>query len=302
MKSLPRWYEDIMAQTRQPDEIIIVDSESSDGTTEFLRDWEQKDKKLKVIVQKCSPARGHNIGNELAMNDYIVSTDMGVRLDKKWFEEITKPVEKDPAVEVVAGSYSVDVSTVKTPAARAEYYLEGDGKPQLTYGFIIGNRSVVYKKTVWSELGGLPEDLTRYADDSVFGRQIIKAGYKMAFAPNAIVYWARPARLKEFWKEQFGYGRGDGEAAIKTPVAFRLYNKGYFPRFLVPLLTGLRRLTRPVTFHGLYKAICKRDFIAFLYIPLLEFGNGFSFGKGYVIGDKWGQVHCKQCRTRLKVS
>jgi len=35
------------------------------------------------------------------------------------------------------------------------------------------DRSVAYKKRVWRELGGLPEDLTFYADDSVFGRQML---------------------------------------------------------------------------------------------------------------------------------
>lgn len=302
MKSLPRWYEDVMAQTRSPDEIVIVDSESTDGTTEFLLDWEKRDPRLKVIVQKCSPARGHNIGNEFAQSEYIVSTDMGVRLDTRWFEEIVKPVEEDPSVDVVAGSYAVDKSTITTPAAWAEYYIKGDGIPRLEPGFVVLNRSVIYKKAAWRELGGLPEDLTQYADDSVFGRQILQAGYEMAFAPNAMVYWARPRKLKEFWREYFNYGRGDGEALIKTPIAFRLYKGGFLPRFLVPALTGFRVLTKHLTIRKICKAIHKCDFVACLYMPILLFGNGYYFGKAYLIGDKWGEKHCQECRSRLKAA
>ncbi|MFO8087174.1 MAG: glycosyltransferase [Bacteroidales bacterium] len=33
MVTLHRWKENVMAQTRPPDEIVIVDSESNDGTT-----------------------------------------------------------------------------------------------------------------------------------------------------------------------------------------------------------------------------------------------------------------------------
>lgn len=299
MKSLPRWYEDVMAQTRSPNEIVIVDSESTDGTTEFLREWEKRDRRVKVIVQKCSPARGHNIGNELAQSEYIVSTDMGVRLDRRWFEEIVKPVEEDPTVDVVAGSVLLDHDTIKNAAARAEYYIDSKAHRRLEPGCITGNSSVVYSKKIWRELGGLPEDLTFYADDSVFGRQIVASGCKMVVAPKAIVLWARHQRLIAFWKEAFGYGQGDGEAAIKTPIAFRLYKRGLLPRFLVPALTGLRVLSKQLTLRNVWKGLRKGDFVACLYMPSLLFGKGYYFGKGYIIGDVYGEKHCKDCRARL---
>lgn len=299
IKSLPQWFKDLEGQTRQPDEIIIVDSESTDGTTEYLREWEKRDSRVRVVAQSCSPARGHNIGNELAKNEYIVSTDMGVRLDPKWFEEIVRPFENDPDVEIVAGSFAVDKSTVRSPAARAEHYIEGDGVPVLKPGFIPGNRSMAYKKKVWRELGGLPEDLTRYADDSVFGRQMVQAGYKMAFAPKAMVYWARPSKLKDFWKEKYGYGIGDGEASIKTPVAFRLYKKNIIPKRLVPPLTAFRVLTKHIAKVRLLSALQKKDLLGLAYVPILLLGIGWYFAKGYIIGDVRGEKECQACRSRL---
>jgi len=158
---------------------------------------------------------------------------------------------------------------------------------------------VVYSKKIWRELGGLPEDLTFYADDSVFGRQIVASGCKMAVAPKAIVLWARHQKISEFWKEAFNYGRGDGEAAIKTPIAFRLHKRGFLPRFLVPSLTGFRVLSRQLTLKRIWQGLRKGDFVACLYMPLLLFGKGYFFGKGYVIGDLHGEKHCKDCRARL---
>lgn len=297
--SLPQWLKDIEAQTRQPDEIVIVDSESTDGTTAYLHEWERYDQRVRVVVQKCSPARGHNIGNELADNGHIVSTDMGVRLDSKWFEEIVRLFEDDPTIEIVAGSYAVDKSTIKSPAARAEYYIEGDGIPVFKPGFIPGNRSMVYTKKVWKELGGLPEDLTRYADDSVFGRQMVNAGYKMAYAPKAEVYWRRPSKLRAFWKEKYGYGIGDGEAYIKVPFAFRLWKKGLIPKSLVPLLTALRLLTNHFKLSSIWKGLKKLDLVGVAYIPLLIFGNGWYFGKGFSEGYFRGGKECQECRARL---
>jgi GT2 family glycosyltransferase len=302
MRSLSRWQADVKAQTRHPDEIVIVDSASTDGTTAALRAWADADPRIRVVVQKCKPARGHNIGNEAASHEHIVSTDMGVCLDPKWFEEIVRPFEQDDSVEVVAGSYEIERESLRSAAANAEYYLENGGRPKLEPGFVPGNRSMAYTRKVWRELGGLPEDLTQYADDSVFGRQILQAGYKMSFAPAALVYWSRPARLRDFWKEQFKYGKGDGEASIKVPFAFRLHQRKLLPKAAVPLLTGIRSLQKQTSLKAVKSAVAARDLPALLVMPLLTFGNGYHFAKGYLEGDKRGEEHCQACRARLRPS
>jgi cellulose synthase/poly-beta-1,6-N-acetylglucosamine synthase-like glycosyltransferase len=299
MRSLPRWREDLGAQTRQPDEIVIVDAVSKDGTQEALLEWSRVDPRVKVKVEKCSAARGHNLGNEMAANEVIVSTDLGTRLDKHWFEEIVRPFEEDPTVEIVAGSYAIDLSTLHGAVARAELYLEGGGVPELGPGFVPGNRSMAYTKKVWRELGGLPEDLTLYADDSVFGRQMIQGNYKMAYAPKAVVYWRRPGKLRAFWKEQYNYGRGDGEAHIKIPAAFRWHAKGLVPAWMVPPLTALRTATKQLTLRAIGGALRKGDVLACLVMPLLLWGNGYNFGKGFLVGDEHGRTHCLACRARL---
>ena len=298
--SLPLWREDIEQQTRKPDEIVIVDSLSSDGTAQMLTRWSDEDETVHVISEKCSPARGHNIGNEAASHEWIVSTDMGIRIDRGWFEQIALPVEEDPTVEVVAGSYEVELDSVRSAAARAEHYISGNFAPNLGPGFIISNRSVAYRKSVWRELGGLPEDLTQYADDSVFGRQIVAAGYKMAFAPQAVVFWKRPEKLRDYWKEQRGYGRGDGEAYIKVPVAFRLHKSRCLPRALVPHLTGLRTLIKQVKLPTIFRAIRGCDIVGLSYLPLLSYGNGYHFAKAFMDGYDRGEIHCQDCRARLR--
>lgn len=299
MRGLARWRAEIEGQSRPPDEIVIVDSESRDGTAEFLKAWAEADSRVRIISQRCGPARGHNLGNEACAHEHIVSTDMGVRIDPYWFEEIVRPFEQDPGIEVVAGNYCIDKASLRTATARAEYYIENGGFAQFGPGFVVGNRSVAYTKKIWRELGGLPEDLTRYADDSVFGRQILEAGYKVKFAPKAMVYWSRPTRLRQFWREMFNYGKGDGEAMIKVPFAFRLHQRKLLPRELIPLVTALRFLQKQFSFRSMGRAVARLDFRALLLMPLLLLGNGYNFGRGFLIGDAHGRVHCAGCRSRL---
>lgn len=209
------------------------------------------------------------------------------------------PCENDPTIQVVAGNTCIDFETVTTATARAEYYMEDGGEPVLGPGFVPGNRSVAYLRRVWRELGGLPEDLTFYADDSVFGRQMVEAGYKMAYAPEALTYWGRPAHLSRFWKEQFNYGRGDGEAMIKVPCAFRWHQRGYLPKYLVPPVTAIRFLhkrCKPATLG----CVLKGGGISALFMLLpLTLGQGYAFGKGFLIGNERGKTECLHCRSRL---
>lgn len=300
MRGTARWRAEIEGQSRLPDEIVIVDNESSDGTAEFLKTWAEADSRVRIIRQRCSPARGHNIGNQAAAYEHIVSTDMGVRIDPHWFEEIVRPFEEDPSTDVVAGSYCIDKASVRSAAARAEYYIENGGLAPLGPGFVVCNRSLAYTKEVWRELGGFAEDLTLSAEDTVFGHQILEAGYKVGFAPKAMIYWFRPTRLRQFWREKFNYGRGDGEAMIKVPFAFRLHQRHLLPMALVPLLTTLRFLQRQISLRAIGQALTRLDFSALFFMPLLAAGNGYSSGKGFLIGDAHGRVHCIACRKRLR--
>ena len=300
IESLPRWKGDILAQTRHPDEIVIVDAFSDDGTAEMLLHWATQDDRVVIIQEKGNAAYGRNLAIRHARHEHILSTDMGVRLAPVWCEELIKPFESDPGVQIVAGNTQIDKETVKGAVARAEYYIENGGEPKLEPGFVPGNRSVAYLKKVWSELDGLPEDLTFYADDSVFGRQMLQAGYRMAYAPKAMTFWRRPKRLRDFCKEQYNYGRGDGEANIKTPFAIRWYLKGRLPESLVPVFTGIRTLQRRFKGPAAMRAIRAVDLAAFAVMPVLLFCCGYSFGKGYLIGDKHGRHFCQSSRDRLR--
>jgi GT2 family glycosyltransferase len=189
VESLPRWKQDILGQTRPPDEIVIVDAFSDDGTAEMLFGWAENDGRVLVLQERGNAAHGRNLAIERAEHEHILSTDMGVRLCPVWCEELITPFEDDAEVDVVAGNTQIDAQAIKGAVARAEYYVENGGEPRLEPGFVPGNRSVAYTKKAWRQLGGLPEDLTFYADDSVFGRQMIQAGCRTAYAPKAMTYW-----------------------------------------------------------------------------------------------------------------
>lgn len=300
MRSLARWKENIEEQTRQPDEIVVVDAFSDDGTAEALFAWAAADPRVKVIQEKGAAAHGRNLAIERAAFEHVVSTDMGVRLAPEWFAELTRPFEEDPEIELVIGNTCIDEETVRSAAARAEFYQENGGFADPGPGAVGGNRSSAYSKRIWRECGGLPEDLTFYADDSTFFRQLNEHGYKTAYALGAMTFWGRPEKLKQFWKEAWNYGRGDGEAFIKEPWAFRQYRNKRLPWGVALIVNGLRVLQKRCTFAAYLRAAKKFDLGAMLTMPVLAFGIGWKHMQGYKIGFARGNTECLECRARLK--
>lgn len=295
-KSIPHWKEDVLRQSRTPDEICIVDAVSNDGTTEFLKAWAKQDRRVCIKVEKSSPARGRNLAVAMSGGDVIVSTDMGCRLDKNWFAGMCAPFESDLEVAVVAGNYGIDMNTISTTAAWADYYLSNKLKKKLGPGFLPSNRSVAYRRSAWDQLGGLPEDLTFASDDTVMSTQLLTSGLKIAYAENACVYWGRHEKLSEFWKENYRYGYGNGEAnLIRTKLTY-LVIKGW-PRVGIYLF-AIVTIFFGVTFPAMLRAFRDRRFSAMFLIPVLKLGGKIYYLHGFTEGRKHG-AKCHRVRNRL---
>lgn len=232
----------------------------------------------------------------MATSEVIVSTDFGCRLDPAWSLELVKPLEVDPSVMVVAGNYAADMDTIRSPAARAAYYCAGGYVPNLSPGFLPSNRSIAYRRSVWEELGGYPEDLTFYADDTVFALQIQRAGYKTVYAPKAVVYWSRHSTLRDYWKEAYAYWLGNGEAGIMAPRFGHFISSRYYK--ILAHLDAMYVATRG-SVKFVKRALLNRDPLAAMCIPILRYGQTINIYKGYAKGLVEGNEKCKACRQRL---
>jgi glycosyltransferase involved in cell wall biosynthesis len=209
--------EDIENQSIKPDEIIITDAGSTDGTYEKLIEWsKQSALNIKILQKaKCNVAQGRNLAITNAAFDLIVSTDFGCRFHPHWLKTLVEPFN-DPNVRVVGGAYGVEENNIETLPARANFILTNGYHTVLNESFIPSSRSIAYYKSVWEDVGGYCEWLTLAADDLVFGKAIRAKGYHIHLVHNAFVYWGRHERLKGYAKESFRYGLGDGEARVNV--------------------------------------------------------------------------------------
>jgi GT2 family glycosyltransferase len=316
---------DLVVQTRHPDEFVVVDGGSEDGTYAYLQEQaERLPFKLRVLQEcGCNVSRGRNLAIEVAVSGIILTTDFGCRLDPGWVEALLRPFEQDPAVEIVTGSWKIPAEEIRTPAQWAEWALSG-GEIEMvaTPTCLASTRSLAYRKQVWREFGRYPEDLTLAGDDAIFSLWMVAAGKMIAAAPDAWCIWHRFEHLSGFLREARRNLRGAGEAlfflhfgiragmlfavemasalALCTSIiglAFGVSARWALASALLFLLAWAKRFTKWARAIGRLRsagqganwAMIPRFELAVRCYGILGFWEGFFYGR----------KHCRSCRERM---
>jgi glycosyltransferase involved in cell wall biosynthesis len=313
-------------QTRLPDEIVIVDAGSKDGTWELLETEAARiDRPWKMSARqevRCNVARGRDLAIDGTVGEIIVSTDIGCDWEPAWLDELVSPLEADPRLDLVIGSWAVRPEDLHGPWALAEWALKGDQRLEATAESYSSSRSIAYRKKCWEALGRYPEDLTLAADDAVFHYLIAKAEVPRVGAPVVHCWWHRHEVLQGFFKEAFRYGLGDGEAGIRKKDVILI--GGRLALELVCFLLGVAVLVPgvpgapwlgfgllAVTAFSMGEKIFKMFGAvgrlksagvdhALLRLLAFTYGTKWHWLKGYAAGLQRGGVHCQDCRKRLR--
>lgn len=198
------WCKSLLGQTVLPKELVVVDSVSSDGTLQLIKDFfEGSSISLITISQKCNISKGRNIAIKNATSENLAITDGGVVLDASWLEIIYNQLGK---YEVISGYYTFGGVNTLQKAYRDLFYCPKEFVD--AENFLPSSRSLGLKKYCWDKVGGYNESFV-IGEDTDFDLKLKDKEFTFKFTPEATVEWELRSNIKTIFKQHYLYSKWD---------------------------------------------------------------------------------------------
>jgi glycosyltransferase involved in cell wall biosynthesis len=254
-ESMRHLLDSIADQTRLPDEVVICDGGSVDGTVQIIEGYASKLPITLIVQPGANISAGRNAAIRAAQHPILASTDAGVVLEPGWLEHLIAPLS-DPRVDVVAGFFQSDPqSAFETALGAATLPEAGEIDPRT---FMPSSRSVAFRRSAWEKVGGYPEWID-FCEDLIFDFRLAQTGKAFGFAGGAIAHFRPRQTLWAFVKQYFLYARGDGKA--------NLFPRRHLIRYLTYLVAVPLALTLMFTQSPLWGLAVIAGGVAMVWTP-----------------------------------
>jgi glycosyltransferase involved in cell wall biosynthesis len=293
----------LLAQTRPPDEIVICDGGSTDGTVGLIRRRIEAGAPLRLIERPGSNiAAARNAAIAASGAPIVAVTDFGVRLEPSWLAELVEPFDGPDPPDVVAGFFRPDPRGAFETALGAATLVPETEVDART--FMPSSRSVAFRRSAWQAVGGYPEWL-EHSEDVLFDLRLKSHGYRFEFRPRAVVHFRPRPTLGAYFRQYRAYARGDGKADLwRRRHAARYAAYGLAPFVVLAgvwykrlwlagavlggayMVTPYRRLGPWLSTLGPFERI-----EALAWVPVIRLVGDIAKMLGYPVGLWWRTRH-----------
>ncbi len=221
--------ESLTRQTRMPDEIIVVDDRSADGTADVVSTFEQRLPCLRCVRVDDLPAgmapKKHALERGIAASSGLILcfTDADGILPPAWLETIESYLLPD--VGIVVGSYAPAPAEVVPSLAGGllERFISYEkfkttalsaGTAGLGFAWMASGSNLAYRRSVYDQVGGFSgQHASMGGDDDLFVQRVRRTTeWKIIpmLEPAATVITNVPRAWREFYRQRarhFSAGR-----------------------------------------------------------------------------------------------
>lgn len=243
--------EALAAQDRTDFELLICDNGSSDATVEIARGWRERFAALRII--DCSGAAGvsvaRNGGAQAAATPLLLFADADDRADPHW---VSAMVDAFAQADLVGGA--VETAAINAPEVLAWTQApDSSALPTaLRYLPYAVGANLGVRKEVWAKLGGFDNSYIGGHEEVDFCWRAQRAGYRLAYAPDAIMHYRLRDTLKGAVKQRYNYGRSNAQlqARFRDEPALPPFTRRRAVRILGSHLWHWRAVLDPNTRGG----------------------------------------------------
>jgi len=198
-------------------EVLIIDSGSTDKTLKIIRQFPQV-RLHEIENSEFGHGKTRQLAAELAKGDIVVYlTHDAVPANRFWLYELVKPFEINEKIVGVMGKQAPRPHCFPLLKYEIQKVFAGFGPDYgttLFYKDMFVNKQAIYDAVCFYSdansaarksylLGQVPYRDVSYAEDQIFGRDIIEKGFYKAYAPRGIVHHSNDLRLREYKKRMF---------------------------------------------------------------------------------------------------
>ena len=190
-------------------EVLVVDDGSPappDAAVQRFRD------RLPISLLTAvhgGPAAARNHGAERAEGRFVAFTDDDCRPAPDWLDALAARCADAP--NHIIGGRTLNALAENPYAAASQLILD------VVYGHynsaaagearFFASNNMTLAADRFRAIGGFDRDFSTSEDRELCDRWL-RHGYRLTYAPEALVYHAHPLSLRSFWWQHFGYGRG----------------------------------------------------------------------------------------------
>ena len=197
----------VLAQTRKPREIILVNDKSTDRSLEKIAGFEEH---INLINNEVNMGKAQSINKALEQvkTPYVLILDADTVLREDYAEKLMRGFNSDKVVGVSGVVLPTSIKSRTEKARLIEYLLAtSHKKTQVKLGGVwtLSGCSMMWKTDILRKMGGIPTGTIVEDMDVSWKAQTLKNEngeyYTLSYSPNAISYTDDPKTFNDYVKQ-----------------------------------------------------------------------------------------------------